>query len=177
MIDGRHSSSFGVEARDSWICFAHHFEGSCQKPLDRETITHWGLTERCRRCPWWIGDFFVHGSAANLQLTIDSSNRAACCFQKAMPHFPGKLDFLEVPYEDITLPSYFWRAAKPEKPAPTLIVHSGFDGTAKEVLLWFGWQGIERGYNIIAFEGPEQGSVLRNKKKIFRHDWEQVVPP
>jgi pimeloyl-ACP methyl ester carboxylesterase len=122
-------------------------------------------------------DFFIHDSAANLQLTIDSSNRAVRCFQKAMPYFPGTLDFLEVPYEDITLPSYFWRAAKPEKPAPTLIVHSGFDGTAEEVLLWFGWPGIERGYNIIAFEGPGQGSVLRNKKKIFRHDWEQVVTP
>jgi pimeloyl-ACP methyl ester carboxylesterase len=122
-------------------------------------------------------DFFIHDSAANLQLTVDSSDRAVHCFQKAMPYFPGKLDFLELPYEDITLPSYFWRAAEPGKPAPTLIVHSGFDGTAEEVLQWFGWQGTERGYNIIAFEGPGQGSVLRNKKKVFRYDWEKVVTP
>jgi pimeloyl-ACP methyl ester carboxylesterase len=122
-------------------------------------------------------DFFIHDSAAHLQLAIDSSKRAVRCFHKTMPYFPGELDFLEAPYEDITLPSYFWRAGQSEKPAPTLIVHSGFDGTAEEVLQWFGWQGIERGYNIIAFEGPGQGSVLRNKKKIFRYDWEQAVTP
>jgi pimeloyl-ACP methyl ester carboxylesterase len=148
--DGFLNSGHSLSARDTWIRAANYYRQA---------------------------EFFIHDSAANLQLAIDSSSRAVRCFQKAMPHFPGTLDFLEVPYEDITLPSYFWRAATPEQPAPTLIVHSGFDGTAEEVLLWFGWQGIERGYHIIAFEGPGQGRVLRNKQKIFRPDWEQVVTP
>src|SRR5262245_42791259 len=76
-------------------------------------------------------EFFIHDSAANRQLATDSSDRAVRCFRKAMPYFPGTLDVLEVPYEDITLPSYFWRAAKPEQPAPTLIVPSILVSTAR----------------------------------------------
>jgi pimeloyl-ACP methyl ester carboxylesterase len=122
-------------------------------------------------------EFFLHDSPEDRQIAIDSSNDAVKCFQKAMAFFPGKLDFIEVPYENTTLPSYFWRSSESTEPARTLIVHSGFDGTAEQVLLWFGRQARERNYNVVAFEGPGQGTVLRNKNLIFRPDWEKVVGP
>lgn len=167
----------GTSWFESWTATAAHLEKIGEEFL--KNGNHLSARDTLIRAANYYrqADFFIHDGAANLQLTIDSSNRAVRCFQKAMSYFPGKLDFFELPYEDIVLPSYFWRAAKAANPAPTLIVHSGFDGTAEEVLQWFGWQGIERGFNIIAFEGPGQGSVLRNKKKIFRPDWEKVVTP
>src|SRR5262249_8483869 len=64
----------------------------------------------------------------HIRITIDSSNKAVKCSQKAMRFFPGKMDFVEVPYENTTLPTYFWRSGDSKSPARTLIVHSGFDG-------------------------------------------------
>jgi alpha-beta hydrolase superfamily lysophospholipase len=37
--------------------------------------------------------------------------------------------------------------------------------------------GAERGYNVLAFDGPGQGSLIRNQGMLFRPDWENVVGP
>jgi pimeloyl-ACP methyl ester carboxylesterase len=122
-------------------------------------------------------DFFLHETAEQKVQAAAISNKAIACFHRGIKFFPGQLSYERVAYEETTLPTYFWRASPNVRNAPTLIVHSGFDGTAEEVLLWFGQDGIERGYNIIALEGPGQGSVIRNTGLGFRHDWENVVSP
>ena len=37
---------------------------------------------------------------------------------------------MAIPYENTTLPGYFYRAGDPGVPRPTVIMHTGFDGTA-----------------------------------------------
>lgn len=162
---------------EQWTKVADYLEKTAEKFLrDGHTLSARDTFIRAwnyRRA----AEFFLHDTAQDRQISIDSSNKAIECFQKTMKFFAGKMDYIEVPYESTTLPSYFWRPDKSDGPARTLIVHSGFDGTAEQVLLWFGRQATERGYNVIAFEGPGQGSVLRNKNLIFRHDWEKAVAP
>jgi pimeloyl-ACP methyl ester carboxylesterase len=174
---GRVEEGNGREWFEQWTRTADYLEDTAEKFLSeghtvsaRDTFIR---ASNYRR----DADFFLHDSPEHIQITIDSSNKAVKCFQKAMKFFPGRMDFVEVPYENTTLPTYFWSSSESEGPASTLIVHSGFDGTAEEVLFWFGQHARERNYNVIAFEGPGQGSVLRNKKLIFRHDWEKVVSP
>jgi hypothetical protein len=36
---------------------------------------------------------------------------------------------------------------------------------------------MDRGYNVLTFEGPGQGAVIREQELYFRHDWEKVVTP
>ncbi len=82
---------------------------------------------------------------------------------------------ISIPYEKTTLPGYFLKAEK--KSAPLLIVHTGFDGTAEELYFETALAAYKRGYNVLIFEGPGQGSVLRQQNLPFRYDWEKVVTP
>ncbi|OPY37095.1 MAG: Alpha/beta hydrolase family protein [Methanoregula sp. PtaU1.Bin051] len=38
-------------------------------------------------------------------------------------------------------------------------------------------EGIRRGYNVLTFEGPGQGEVIRVQHIPFRADWENVITP
>jgi alpha-beta hydrolase superfamily lysophospholipase len=60
---------------------------------------------------------------------------------------------------------------------PLLIVHTGFDGTGEELYFSTASFAVRRGYNVLIFEGPGQGGVIRTQKIPFRPDWETVVTP
>jgi len=82
---------------------------------------------------------------------------------------------IKIPYEGTTLPGYSIHSSLEN--APVLIIQTGFDGTAEELYLEAGLAAARRGYNVILFEGPGQGSVLRQQHLPFRYDWEKVVTP
>lgn len=86
-------------------------------------------------------------------------------------------DILEIPYEGTTLPGYFFRASDDGKPRPTLILTDGYDGTVEELYFATGAEALRRGYNVLAFDGPGQGSVILDQGIVFRPDWENVVIP
>lgn len=104
------------------------------------------------------------------------------------------VDPLEIPYEGITLPGYFYHASKEhinhknkqydsknnnqendeEKVMDsnetnigiytTLLVHGGFDSTLEELYSSTAAPALERGYNCLTFEGTGQGNVIRKQK-------------
>jgi dipeptidyl aminopeptidase/acylaminoacyl peptidase len=51
------------------------------------------------------------------------------------------------------------------------------DGYAEECYWGVAAAALERGYNCLAFDGPGQGGVLRQREVPFRPDWEAVVTP
>jgi len=89
-------------------------------------------------------------------------------------------------YEDTTL-SGWWIPAEagsahptdgdPDGPRPTLLYHGGFDSTEEELYFTGGAAAARRGYHVLAFAGPGQGSALRDQQLLFRPDWEAVVTP
>lgn len=88
-----------------------------------------------------------------------------------------KPDIVEIPYEDTTLPGYFFRASDDGKPRATMILTDGYDGTVEELYFASGAEALRRGYNVLAFDGPGQGSVIAEQGIPFRPDWEKVVAP
>lgn len=93
-------------------------------------------------------------------------------FREGMPSPP---EVLAIPYEDTTLPGYFFRAS--DSPGPTVILTDGYDGTVEELYFASGAAALERGYHVLAFDGPGQGSVVLDQGLPFRPDWENVVTP
>jgi pimeloyl-ACP methyl ester carboxylesterase len=83
---------------------------------------------------------------------------------------------VSIPYEDTSLPGYFYSVDISGERRPLLIVQTGFDGCQEE-LRPYALEGIKRGYNVLTFEGPGQGAVIRLQDLPFRHDWEKVVTP
>ena len=113
------------------------------------------------------------------QLSIDMFARAA----QLMSSPPERVRF---PYEDTTLPGW-WIPAEagsahpsgghPDGPRPTLLFHGGFDSTEEELYFSGGAAAARRGYHVLAFAGPGQGSALRDQQLLFRPDWDAVVTP
>src|SRR5262249_61764771 len=83
----------------------------------------------------------------------------------------------ETPYAAATLPGSLHLADASAPRRPLLIMHSGFDGSAEE-MHWSGARAaVERGYNVLAFDGPGQFGPIHRQGLTFRPDWEKVVGP
>jgi alpha-beta hydrolase superfamily lysophospholipase len=120
-------------------------------------------------------DFYLHENPGNPAI-LELSENMLLCFNKARELSTPVFEAIEIPYEGSTLPGYFC-PADGGGPAPTLIIHQGFDGTAEETYFGYGRAVMARGYNCLLFEGPGQGSVIRKLGLPFRYDWEKVVTP
>lgn len=58
-----------------------------------------------------------------------------------------------------------------------MILVTGYDGTAEELYFANGAAALERGYNVLAFDGPGQGTMLIDRGVPLRPDWENVITP
>ena len=84
---------------------------------------------------------------------------------------------VEIPFEGTTLPGYLALVDGSGNKRPLLILQTGFDGTAEELYYSNAVFALRRGYNVLIFEGPGQGRVIREQHIPFRPNWETVVTP
>ena len=121
-------------------------------------------------------EFFLHGNPEDPRIysAYRKSIQAykACCALYDPPILP-----VEIPYENTTLPGYFHRVDDSNTRRPLFIMHSGFDGSAEELHGEGARAGIERGYNVLTFDGPGQYGPIHRERLPFRPDWEKVVTP
>ena len=121
-------------------------------------------------------EFFLHGNPSDPRINsaYEKSIHAykTCCALFDPPILP-----VEIPYENTTLPGYFHRVDDSGHKRPLLIIHSGFDGSAEEVHMDGARAAVDRGYNVLAFDGPGQFGPLHREHLTFRPDWENVVTP
>jgi pimeloyl-ACP methyl ester carboxylesterase len=138
-----------ISARDSYLRATTYFRGS---------------------------EFFLHGDPEDSRIysAYKKSIQAykACCALYDPPILP-----VEIPYENATLPGYFHRVDDTDTKRPLFIMHSGFDGSAEELHGEGARAGIERGYNVLTFDGPGQYGPIHRDRLPFRPDWENVVIP
>ncbi|WP_043753836.1 alpha/beta hydrolase family protein [Imhoffiella purpurea] len=119
--------------------------------------------------------FFLHGDPADPRIA-DSARLSRETFQQAAALMSRPLERIRIPYEDTTLPGYFLQPDRTAAPKKTLLLQTGFDGTGEE-LYFTAVFALERGYNVLIFEGPGQGAALLEQGLHFRKDWEKVVAP
>jgi dienelactone hydrolase len=113
------------------------------------------------------------------QLSVDM-------FAAAAQLMSAPAERVRFPYEDTTLPAW-WIPAEPgsahptggdpDGPRPTLLFHGGLDSTEEELYFAGGAAAARRGYHVLAYAGPGQGSALRDQQLLFRPDWDAVVTP
>jgi dienelactone hydrolase len=121
-------------------------------------------------------EFFLHGDpkdpriARAYRLSVD-------CYKRCAELYDPPITPVEIPYEHTTLPGYLHRVDASNTPRPTVIMHTGFDGSAEEMHVSGARAAVERGYNVLAFDGPGQSGPLHREGLVFRPDWEKVVTP
>lgn len=95
------------------------------------------------------------------------------CFSYVIKYGEPKIESVEIPFENTTLPGHFY-CADSSKRSPTIIAMTGYDGT-KEEMYGLAVTALKHGMNCIAFEGPGQGEMIVNRGIPFRPDYENVV--
>jgi len=106
----------------------------------------------------------------------DTWQKSVSIFRKAAGLFSPQIEYLHIPYENTTIPAYFYSAGGAGERRPTIIIHQGFDGS-KEESIPSGLAVQQHGYNCIIFDGPGQGEMIHDQGIPFRPDWEKVITP
>ena len=90
----------------------------------------------------------------------DTNAKQTEMFRRAGALMDRPPEILEIPYEQVSLPGYFFRTASDANPRATVILTGGYDSTVEELYLTNGAAALARGYNVLAFDGPGQGGAL-----------------
>jgi pimeloyl-ACP methyl ester carboxylesterase len=98
-------------------------------------------------------------------------------FVRAGDLMDGSFIEISIPYENGSIPGYLLTPDKSGKPRPTLIYTNGFDSTTEEGYYVIGAAALRRGFNVILYDGPGTGRMIREKNIPFRPDWEAVLGP
>jgi dienelactone hydrolase len=120
-------------------------------------------------------EFFLHGNPSDPRI-IETWKKGREAFRDALALDTVPYEIVAIPYGNTTLPGYFYKVDSSKKARPLLIVQTGFDGCQEE-LHPYAMEGIKRRYNVLTFEGPGQGEVIRVQHLPFRADWENVITP
>ncbi|MEI8083907.1 MAG: hypothetical protein WCI74_18875, partial [Actinomycetes bacterium] len=104
-----------------------------------------------------------------------ASQREAFRAGAALMEHPPQV--IQIPFEQTTLPGYFFTVDDNPRPRATVILIGGYDSTAEESYFFNAAAALARGYNVLTFDGPGQGAALVDQGLLMRPDWENVLPP
>jgi len=84
---------------------------------------------------------------------------------------------VEIPYETVPMPGYFFQPSVGSGPFPVVIFANGSDGPTSAMWSSGIAAALERGYAAFTFDGPGQNALLWLHHVPFRPDWEKVITP
>src|SRR5208282_3349960 len=77
-------------------------------------------------------EFFLHGQPQDPRIA-EAYRRTVVCYEAACRLFEPPIEPVEIPYGRHTLPGYFHHGGAAAGPRVTIIMHTGFDGSAEEM--------------------------------------------
>ena len=108
---------------------------------------------------------------------VAASQREAEAFMAAAALMDPPVRHVEIPFEGTSLPAVLAVPAGDGARRATIVHVNGYDSTIYESFFALGPAGLERGYNVLCFDGPGQGRPLVRDGLTMRPDWENVVRP
>lgn len=122
-------------------------------------------------------DFYLHGNWSDPRInSLWKQHRQAFDAALQLMDLPGERVTLESKDGSFQIPAIFYSNGR-ARASPTIIVGNGYDGAQEELYHVFGKAALERGYNVITYEGPGQPTVRREQNLGFIPDWERAVSP
>jgi len=119
----------------------------------------------------------LYGAPVDPRLA-DNSAKELAALAAAAPLFDTPVEPVEIPFEDgRTLPGVWLAPADDGAPRPTIVHTNGYDSTVCEMFVSHGAAAVQRGYNVLLYDGPGQGRNLHRDGLPMRPDWETVVRP
>lgn len=97
-------------------------------------------------------------------------------FRRGMELLPVPVHPVAIPYEKTELPAYLVPAfGRETEKRPLLILNNGYDATITDLYFASAVAALHRGYHVLMFDGPGQGSMLYKQGQPLRPDWEVVI--
>ncbi|OQE00868.1 hypothetical protein PENVUL_c045G07320 [Penicillium vulpinum] len=121
-------------------------------------------------------DFYIHGNWDDSRI-MSLWDKQAACFDEAMARLPFPGYRKELPGPGCNISIIFFPASNDNEKRPTLILGSGYDGSMEEMYHLHGAAILERGWNVICYDGPGQICTRRYQGVGFTHEWEHVLTP
>lgn len=122
-------------------------------------------------------DFYLHGNQSDPRIdSLWAQQTAAFDAGLALLPIPGKRVNITTP-NGFYVPAVWYKGGAKEVSRPTVIIGGGYDGGQEELLPQMGLNALERGWNVLTYEGPGQASVVRYQHLGFIFEWEKVVTP
>ncbi|KAH6664916.1 2,6-dihydropseudooxynicotine hydrolase [Halenospora varia] len=143
---------FPNSARDAWFAAASYFRGA---------------------------DFYLHGNWSDPRINSLWAQQTYA-FNKAISTLPVPGVRKNVKADGFEVPTIFFGAENNSghvRKRPTIIVGTGYDGNQEEIYHMIGKAAVERGYNVITYEGPGQPTPRREQNISFIPQWEKVITP
>ena len=117
---------------------------------------------------------------AEFFLPPDDPQRPASA-ARSVQYFYAGLDATGVAHERIRVPygeghhleAVYYPAAEGNRRRPLIVLCGGFDSTLEELYFLLVKDAHERGYDVLTYAGPGQGSVLRDQGLTLTHEWEK----
>ena len=117
---------------------------------------------------------------AEFFLSSDDSKRPATSARYTELFYAG-LDALGIVYEQIKVPygeahhleAVYYPAAVSDLRRPLIVLGGGFNSILEELYFVLVKDAHEHGYDVLTYDGPGQGSVLRNQGLTLTYEWEK----
>ncbi|PZQ50185.1 MAG: alpha/beta hydrolase [Rhodovulum sulfidophilum] len=107
---------------------------------------------------------------------LAAQRSAVAAFDEAMALSDPPGTPLAIPFEGLSLPGYFIPAeGRAAEVRPLLILTNGYDGTITDMYFASAVAASRRGYHVLMFDGPGQGSMLAWHGVPMRPDCEVVI--
>lgn len=103
---------------------------------------------------------------------LEAAKHAFRCYHAGIRYRYPAIEFVEVPYEGITLPGLFLKGQGVSGPAPTVVIVNGMDNCKEMSIFFAGLEFSRRGINTLCLDGPGQGESLRLRGIHSRYDYE-----
>ncbi|MGD8167162.1 alpha/beta hydrolase family protein [Herbiconiux sp. P16] len=159
-----------------WLALARNVEASASAAAaDGHSVTARGAYLRAAEY-YRQAFFFLRHDIAD-QRVQDAYADHARTFAAAAPNLGVAIgEAVEIPYEGTTLHGWFFSPDDSGAVRPTVISPDGYDSTAEDGLAYV-IGALERGYNVLTFDGPGQGRALYRDRLFIRPDFEAVLTP
>lgn len=122
-------------------------------------------------------DFYLHGNWDDPRIN-ELWKKQTEAFNDGLSVMPNtaRRVTLKAKDDEFKIPAILFTTGKPGR-HPTILMCNGYDGAQEEMYHVFGKAALDRGYNVITFEGPGQPTVRRDQGLGFIPEWEKVTSP
>jgi len=103
----------------------------------------------------------------------DSWEKETADFYQGLDTLGVRYEPIAVPYGGASLQALYFQGPQGANEKPLIVLVGGFDSTLEELYPVFGKAALERGYSVLAYEGPGQGEALRKHGLTFTPEWER----